>query len=68
MQFYKYASMHDFQAMKLEAELLHVQIYIELEDYSQAMMVITKILASMENHEGNFGRLKIEAELKLCQI
>lgn len=34
IQLMKFAGQHDFSQVKLECELLHAQIYIELGDFS----------------------------------
>lgn len=50
-------------------ELLHCQTYIDLGDYSTAMILVTKTLASLEeNNNGNFGKLKLLSQIKVCQI
>lgn len=59
-QFIKYASFYGFNKFKLEAELIHCQLYIDLGDLSSAMILITKTIASLnENNDGNFGKIKL---------
>jgi hypothetical protein len=60
--FLKFASNYSFTQWKLEVELMHCQIYINLGDFSSAMILITKTLASLEEqNNGNFGHLRLEA-------
>jgi hypothetical protein len=54
--------------VKLECELLHSQIYIELGDFSQAMIQVTKTIASLEKHQGDMSRLNVLAQLKMSEI
>ena len=51
--------------MKLEIEFMQVQIYIELGDFSQSMIYITKILATLEQSKGDQGSLMMKAQLLL---
>jgi uncharacterized protein HemY len=46
----KFAGQHDYSQVKLECELLHSQIYIEVGDYSQGMIQVTKTIASLEKN------------------
>ena len=64
----KFAGQHDYSQVKLECELLHSQIYIELGDFSQAMIQVTKTIASLEKHKGDMSRLNALAQLKLSEI
>lgn len=40
--------LYGYISMKYEAELLNCEILIEIEDYSQAMIIITKTIASLK--------------------
>lgn len=43
-------------------ELIHCQIYMKLNDFSNAMMLVTKTIASLdESNEGNLGKLRLLA-------
>jgi hypothetical protein len=41
---------------------------VEIGDPSQAMLHISKTMASLANAEGNFGILNLKANLLLCEI
>ena len=58
-QLLKLCEQHGFTEFKIEAELLHTQIYTELGDYSQAMALITKIIGSLENQDGSFNNVRL---------
>ena len=48
---------------------MHCQIYINLSDFSSAMILITKTLATLdEANDGNLGQLRLQADLKVCEI
>jgi hypothetical protein len=59
MAYIKFCQQYGFTKLKLEAELMHCQIYIELGEFSNAMLLITKTIASLGSHDGNFGRLRL---------
>eukprot|EP00347_Sterkiella_histriomuscorum_P022054 403331848 len=65
----KFCSQYGLSCFKLEAELLHCRLYLQLQDYSSAMLIVTKTLASLkENNTGNFGKLRMQAQLLVCEI
>ena len=48
---------------------MHCQIYINLGEFSSAMILITKTLATLdEANDGNLGQLRLQADLKVCEI
>ena len=68
MHFIKFCNQYGFTAFKFEAELLHCQIYLDLDDYPSAMIISTKTLASLDHYEGTFGKTRLKAYLKLSAI
>jgi len=66
LSFIKFCEQFGFSSLKYEAELLHCQMYLELEDFAQAMITISKTLASLSNYPGTLGKIKMIAELKLA--
>lgn len=67
--FVKFSNQHGFVEMKYEAELCLTQVYIELRDFSQAMIHVTKIIQALEEHHGDdLGKQRQLAELRLCEI
>jgi hypothetical protein len=68
MQFIKFCNQYGYTAFKFEAELFHCQIYLDLDDYPSAMIVLTKTMASLEQYEGTFGKTRLKTYLKLSAI
>jgi hypothetical protein len=45
--------------MRYQAEIMQVIINCEVGEWSHAMILVSKTSASLELHEGNFGKLKL---------
>ncbi len=61
-----FAFKYNLIKLKILAELQMIRVYISLEDYSQALILVTQTLSSLE---GNYhDLLKLKAQILLAEI
>ena len=64
----KFCSRYGLHEFKFEAELLLVEVYLAVGDGGQAMVLVSQILASLEQYPNQFVHIKVSAKFTLAMI
>ena len=64
----KFCGRYGLHEFKFEAELLLVEVYLAVGDGGQAMVLISQILASLEQYPNQFVQIKVSARFTLAMI
>ena len=64
----KFCGRYGLHEFKFEAELLLVEVYLAVGDGGQAMVLISQILASLEQYPNQYVQIKVSARFTLAMI
>ena len=64
----KFCGRYGLHEFKFEAELMLVEVYLAVGDSGQAMVLISQILASLEQYPNQFTHIKVSARFTLAVI